>query len=139
MFAHSSPTATAPPDRLSRRADRRRRAHAFHPSYRPQTIEVAIKFGMNALFILGCVAALLHLLPQIRNQQRELQEIQAEATLTKTRVEHLQADFDRYFDPQQAKSVMQEQGHRVDPSQRRVVFLEPKPSPTPEESPLPLN
>lgn len=139
MIAHPSSTAPDASDRLSRRAARRHRAHSFHPAYRPQTIEVAIKFGMNVLFIWGCVAALLHLIPQIRNQQRELQEIQAETTLTKTRVEHLQADFDRYFDPQQAKSVMQEQGHRIDPSQRRVVFLEPKPSPTPEESPLPLD
>lgn len=139
MLAHPSSPATAPSDRRSRRAERRRRTHIFHPTYRPQIIEIAIKFSMNVLFIWGCVAALLHLIPQITNQQRELREIQTETRLTRIRVEHLQADFDRYFDPQQAKSVMQEQGHRVDPSQRRVVFLEPKPTPTPEESPLPLD
>lgn len=130
MISDASTPSSEYRDRLSRYAARRRRAAQFHPAYRPQTIEVAIKVGMNVLFIAGCVTALIHLLPQIRNQYRELQEIQAETTLTRTRVEHLQADFNRYFDPQQAKSVMQEQGHRVDPSQRRVVFVEPSPSPS---------
>ncbi|WP_448563504.1 slr1601 family putative cell division protein [Trichothermofontia sp.] len=132
MIANSPTTSTDPNNRLSRRADRRRRADTFHPAYRPHAIEVAIKLGMNVLFITGCIMALIHLLPQIRNQHRELQEIQAETTVTRTRVEHLQADFNRYFDPQQAKSVMQEQGHRIDPSQRRVVFVEPSPSPSAE-------
>jgi len=151
MFAHPSPTATDRANdravnradnranRSSRRAERLRRTHSFHPAYRPQTLEVAIKLGMNVLFMTGCVVALFHLLPQITNQRRELREIQAETNLTKTRVEHLQADFDRYFDPQQAKSVMQEQGHRVDPSQRRVVFVEPKSSPSPDASPQPAD
>lgn len=138
MIADSSTPSADSRDRLSRRTvraaslqeNRRRRAHTFPPAYRPQTIEVAIKLGMNVVFIAGCVTALIHLLPQIRNQHRELQEIQAETTVTRTRVEHLQADFNRYFDPQEAKSVMQEQGHRVDPSQRRVVFVEPSPSPS---------
>lgn len=138
MIADSSTPSADSRARLSHRTvraaslqeNRRRRAHTFPPAYRSQTIEVAIKLGMNVVFIAGCVTALIHLLPQIRNQHQELQEIQAETTVTRTRVEHLQADFNRYFDPQEAKSVMQEQGHRVDPSQRRVVFVEPSPSPS---------
>jgi hypothetical protein len=45
----------------------------------------------------------------------------------------LSDNFRRYFDPQQAKSVMQEQSHRVDPSQRQVVLMD---SSTTEEEEL---
>ncbi|NJO70989.1 MAG: hypothetical protein HC825_03340 [Oscillatoriales cyanobacterium RM1_1_9] len=31
--------------------------------------------------------------------------------------------FNRYFDPQQSKSIMQEQSNQVDPAQRPIVWL----------------
>jgi hypothetical protein len=55
-----------------------------------------------------------------------LREVRLEAERTEERVNNLRADFSRSFDPGQAKSVMQEQSHRVDPTQRQVVWQNPR-------------
>ena len=34
----------------------------------------------------------------------------------------------RIFDPQQTKSIMQEQGNLIDPTQKPIIFLEKRPS-----------
>jgi hypothetical protein len=67
-------------------------------------------------------------LPYHLSQQAKLGEIREEVKRTEKRVNRLSNNFSRYFDPQQAKSVMQEQSHRVDPSQRQVVWLDNNPS-----------
>jgi hypothetical protein len=74
-------------------------------------------------------SALIQLWPHYRAVQEKLQEIQAEVNLTQGRVNQSRSDFNRYFDPSEAKSVMQEQSNRVDPQQRPVILQE---SETPE-------
>jgi hypothetical protein len=58
-------------------------------------------------------------------QQAQLKELQAEVVEVETRVNHLRAEFNRNFDPQQAMSVMQEQSARMHPNQRQVIWIAP--------------
>lgn len=74
--------------------------------------------------------ALVRLLPYGFAQQTKLQEIHTEVSLVKERVDRLQTDFSRNFDPQQSKAVMQEQSSRVDPQQKQVIFVAPQPAST---------
>jgi len=38
----------------------------------------------------------------------------------------LQNEFKRAFDPQQSKSVMQDNSYRVDPERRQIILMEKK-------------
>jgi hypothetical protein len=80
--------------------------------------------------------ALVKLLPYGFEQQAKLQQIHSEVVLVKERVDRLQTDFDRNFDPQQTKAIMQEQSSRVDPQQRQVIWVTPA-SATSSNSPEP--
>ena len=73
----------------------------------------------------AAIAALTQLLPYNMSQQEKLTELREELDITQVRVTHLQKEFSRHFDPKQAETIMQEQSHRVDPKQRRVVVLDP--------------
>lgn len=108
---------------------RRRRVDAYRKPSRSsyQTIrnEAAAKLSVNCLIIFAALAALVRLIPFNVNQQARLQELQVEVSAVQGRVDHLQADLNYYFDPQQTQRVMQEQSQLVDPSQRRIVWLNP--------------
>jgi hypothetical protein len=81
---------------------------------------------VNILLSTAAIAGLIKLLPHHLSQQAKLREVRLEAERTEERVNNLRADFSRSFDPGQAKSVMQEQSHRVDPTQRQVVWQNPR-------------
>lgn len=91
--------------------------------YRGMAIENAAKLFVNVVLVVGAVSGLGKLLPYTISQQAKLQEISTEVKLTESRVANLQNDFNRSFDPQQAKRIMQEQSSRVDPAQRPVFLL----------------
>ena len=119
------------PRRVPQRKSRNRR----HP-YRSMAVQTTAKLAVNVLLSAAAVSALVKLLPYYQFQQEKLQEIQTEVKLTQGRVNGLRTDFSRYFDPQQAKNIMQEQSNRVNPGQRPVILLnqavtkvEPDPSP----------
>lgn len=83
---------------------------------------MVLKLVANGVISAAAIAALAQLLPYHLSQQSKLREVRAEAKQTEKRVTDLRTNFSRYFDPQQAKSVMQEQSYRRDPTQRQVVW-----------------
>lgn len=104
-----------------------RRSRTPKSSLRPQqnrvlAAEAIAKLGVNVVISGAAIAALVQLIPYSLNQQAKLKEIQAEVQTADTRVSRLKADFNRYFDPQQANAIVQEQTNRADPNQRLVVL-----------------
>jgi apolipoprotein N-acyltransferase len=91
--------------------------------------ETGVKLAVNMVLSLCATSALIQLWPHYQAVEEKLQEIQAEVNLTQGRVNQSRSDFNRYFDPSEAKTVMQEQSNRVDPQQRPVILQE---SETPE-------
>lgn len=111
--------------KTSRMAPQRKiRKRATANPYRALALENTAKIVVNGLLIVGAASALVKLLPYSFSQQAKLQEITTEVSLTKNRVDNLQKDFNRYFDPQQSKKIMQEQSNRVEPGQRQVIILD---------------
>jgi len=104
-------------------------------SYQIMALETTVKIGVNLVISAVSISALSQLLPYHWLQQDKLREIRTEVKLMEGRVDKLQADFSRSFDPRQAKSIMQEQGYRFDPNQRRIVF--PKDTTEEESEPSP--
>ncbi|MCU0537621.1 MAG: hypothetical protein MUD14_27360 [Hydrococcus sp. Prado102] len=92
-------------------------------SDRALAIEIAIKLIANSVVSIAALAALVRLLPYQFSQQAKLQEIRLEVNETEAEVNTLRSNFNRYFDPTQAKKVMQEQSPRLDPNQRRIVLM----------------
>jgi hypothetical protein len=86
-------------------------------------VEIGMKLVVNGILSVAAIAALVRLLPYQFTQQAKLQEIRLEVSETEARVNTLRQNFNRYFDPTQAKKVMQEQSPRLDPNQRRVILL----------------
>ncbi|MCC3511054.1 MAG: hypothetical protein JGK29_18745 [Microcoleus sp. PH2017_17_BER_D_A] len=99
-------------------------------SYPHQTLaaETGVKLAVNVVLSVCATSALIQLWPHYRGVQEKLHEIQAEVNLTQARVDKSRSDFNRYFDPSQAKTVMH-------PQQRPVILQEPE-APDSEESTL---
>ncbi|MBD2089410.1 hypothetical protein H6F67_06040 [Microcoleus sp. FACHB-1515] len=114
-----SPTRSKPSRSISRQ-----------PKYRARAIETGAKLSVNVILTIAAGTALVKLLPYGFAQQTKLQEIHAEVSIVKERVDRLQTDFSRNFDPQQSKAIMQEQSSRIDPQQRQVIFVQPQPAST---------
>jgi hypothetical protein len=94
-----------------------------HPrSYRAIASEVGLKLSVNMVLALVAVSALFRLLPYNLAQKQKIRELDHQVTSTEERVEQLEADFNRYFDPRQTRSVMQEQNNRIYPNQRQVIW-----------------
>ncbi|MEZ2227652.1 MULTISPECIES: hypothetical protein [unclassified Microcoleus] len=95
-------------------------------SYPHQTLaaEAGVKLAVNMVLSVCATSALIQLWPHYRAVQEKLQEIQAEVNITEKRVNQSRSDFNRYFDPSLAKTVMQEQSNRVDPQQQPVILQE---------------
>ncbi|MEG5048624.1 slr1601 family putative cell division protein [Microcoleus sp. B4-C1] len=95
-------------------------------SYPHQTLaaETGVKLAVNMVLSVCATSALLQLWPHYRAVQEKLHEIQAEVNLTQGRVDRSRSDFNRYFDPSLAKTVMQEQSNQADPQQRPVILQE---------------
>lgn len=73
---------------------------------------------------MAAIAALSNLIPYLVSHQAKLREIRTEVRETELQVNQLQDKFSRSFDPSQAESVMIEQSARINPNQRRVVWVE---------------
>ncbi|MFM7450688.1 MAG: hypothetical protein ACKO24_19065 [Leptolyngbyaceae cyanobacterium] len=124
MYAVQPPTPPPQPPRRSRRVNSPRRRQASNP-YRVVVIETSIKLGVNLALSLAALVALVQLLPFQSNQGAKLDELQAAVKTTNDRVSRIRSNFNHYFDPNQAASLMQEQSHRTTPKQLQVIWQEP--------------
>ena len=88
-------------------------------------LETTVKLSVNVVLSVVAVCTLVQLWDHNCSQQKKLQEIRMEDERIEGRVNHLRTDFSRYFDPHQAKSIMQEQSDRLAPGQYPVVLLAP--------------
>jgi hypothetical protein len=121
------------PAQVSRRPSARRiPQQRLHQNRRLLTVETTLKLGVNLILSAFSLSALIQILPQHRLASEKLQDIRAEVKMTEERVMKEQEEFSRYFDPKQTQSLMIEQGTRIDPNQKPIIFLEKTPSPTAE-------
>lgn len=109
------------PEETRRVASRPRRYRRRRP-YRVMALETTAKLTANVVLSAVAIAGLVKLLPYQLSQQEKLQEINSEVQQTEARVKRLRTDFNRYFDPQQATTIMREQSNRVAPGQRPVIL-----------------
>lgn len=86
--------------------------------------ETTAKVVVNSVLCAAAISGLVQLLPYHLSQQTKLREVRAEVKRAEERVKSLRSDFNRSFDPGQAKSVMREQSSWVDPTQRQIVWQE---------------
>ena len=98
-------------------------------------VETGFRLGVNAFLAIVAVSALVKLIPYNLAQQAKLKEIRTDVTALEGRVDRLQAELNRQFDPQQAMSVMQAESNRVDPRQRQILWLAPATAQVPAKSP----
>lgn len=110
---------------VSRRPQRRTQQNRHQAKNRLFTLETTVKLGVNLILSGFTLSALIEMLPEHRASYEKLQDIQAEVKLTEERVAKEQEEFSRYFDPTQTKSIMEEQGNRIDPTQKPIIWLEP--------------
>lgn len=101
----------------------RPKRHLRQRSYQIMAVETSAKIAVNLAICTAAVSALTQLLPYHWLQQDKLREMRTEVKQMEGRVNSLQAEFSRNFDPRQAQSIMQQQGYRFDPSQRPVVLM----------------
>jgi hypothetical protein len=92
-------------------------------SYKVLALETTAKIAVNILISTVAISALVKLLPFEWSQQEKLREIRTEVKLMEERVNKLQEEFSRNFDPSQTKAIMQEQAYRFDPRQRQILIL----------------
>ena len=108
-----------------RRSPQKKSQRSRRPNpYRVIALETTAKLTVNVVLSAAAVYGLCQLLHYQWFQQEKLQEVRTEVKLTQERVNLLRTDFDRYFDPLQAKSVMQEQSNRVETGQRQIILLD---------------
>ena len=91
-------------------------------NHRLIAFETCLRLGVNVGLSAIALSTLVYLLPYRTAQAQKLKEVQGEVQQTEARVAQIQAEFSRNFDSNQVKSILQEQTHMVDPSQRVVVF-----------------
>jgi len=133
------PQRIQPVSASSRRRPPRISQHRLSHNRRVLTVETTVKLGVNLILSAFSLSALIQILPQHRSASEKVQDIRAEVKMTEERVIKEKEEFSRYFDPQQTKSIMQEQGNRIDPSQKPIIFLEERPMATAESTDEPTN
>lgn len=106
-----------------RRAVPRPKRHLRQRSHQVMVLETTAKIVVNCAISAAAVSALVQLLPYHWSQQDKLREIRTEVKLMEERVNSLQAEFSRNFDPRQTKSIMEQQGYRFEPNQFPVVIV----------------
>lgn len=107
---------------------RRKRHLAQKQPYRVTVLELGAKLTVNVFLMAVALSALVKLVPYGISQQAKLQDLHKEVHSTEGRVQALAGDFAYHFDPQQMKSIMEEQSSRVDPTQWRVIFRNSSPT-----------
>lgn len=102
--------------------------------YGALTLETTLKVCVNSVISVAAIAALSNLIPYLVSHQAKLREIRSQVRETELQVTQIRDKFSRSFDPSQAESVMLEQSARINPHQRRVVWVEKPPVQTVPET-----
>ncbi|MBP0028652.1 hypothetical protein PN466_14270 [Roseofilum reptotaenium CS-1145] len=124
----SEPTPQRPPhsvnplDRRRMRNQRQRSRRRSSPLAAAIAWETMMKLSVNLVLVVVATGAVMRLIPYHRSVEEKLEIVEIQVQQTQDRVTQLQQDFDRSFDPEQAKQVMAEQSHRIDPQRRSVVW-----------------
>lgn len=119
------PTNQATPVRQKKASSRRKKStRRTFPRYTALTLEISAKILVNLVLLTVVMTALNKLIPNYRIQVSRLEEVKQEVDKTKTRVDELNNEFTRNFDPYQSEIIMQEQTNQIKPNQRRVIWLE---------------
>lgn len=116
-----------------RQTQRRKVTHRQFPRYGGLTLEISAKILTNALMIAVAIAALSKLIPNYQTQNARLEELDNEVEQTQTRVDRLNQEFTRNFDPYQSEEIWQQHTYQIKPNQRRIVWLEPETNPKKDE------
>lgn len=104
------------------RQRRRPRTKSRTSPNRALAVENLTKIGVNLFLATVAIATLFQQIPRQKQQEAKLQEIQTEVNRSQIRVDKLNDDLSRYFDPTTGAEVMQEQTHLVLPNQRDIVI-----------------
>ncbi len=94
------------------------------------TLEVGVKILINAAILTVAINALNKLIPNYRTQISRLEEVEQEVRKNQARVNDLNEEFSRNFDPAQSQIIIQQQTNQIEPNQRQIVWLEPVTSTT---------
>ena len=87
-------------------------------------VESLTKVGINLCLAGVAIVTLFQQLPQQKQQETKLQEINTEVSKVQARVDILQDNLTHYFDPATSAEVMQEQTHLVLPNHQDIVIKE---------------
>ncbi|MBW4520870.1 MAG: hypothetical protein KME16_14350 [Scytolyngbya sp. HA4215-MV1] len=90
--------------------------------HRAIAIETTAKLAVNVVFSVAAVLTLIQLLPYCESQWTKLQEVKLEKLRASKRVDLLDLEFNRHFDPSQARVIMQEQSNRIGDQRQRIFF-----------------
>ncbi|MGK7905545.1 MAG: hypothetical protein AB4352_29895 [Hormoscilla sp.] len=91
---------------------------------RNRALEATAKLGVSLVLAVAAVSGLVRLLPLYQSVRERSRVMQTEVKRTEERVNRWQREFNRAFDPGQAKTVMQEESYRVAPQRRPIVLIE---------------
>nr|WP_198648209.1 hypothetical protein [Cyanothece sp. BG0011] len=105
------------------RRSSRKTVSTTHPEHQWVATEITIKLAINGILSAVALFSLFKLIPYQWSQQAQLKEIKVEVEETEKRVSQLRNDFRHNFDPHQIDKVMQEQSPRLQPTQRRIFWL----------------
>lgn len=117
--ARSRMDQTQHPTQLRQRAQKQNRIHWAIAL--ETTVKLSVNLGLSAV----AIAALVQLIPYQFSQQSRLQELQVASKTSMDRLRGVQNNFQHYFDPYSARSIMAEQTNRVDPKERTIVLQRP--------------
>lgn len=122
-FASTDSAVSISPVKSKRR--RSRPKQAIQPEHQWLLSEILLKLGLNSILAISAITALVRLLPYQQIQQVKLHEVQMQVQETTRRVSELRNNFNRSFDPQQTRKIMEEQSPRLDPNQRNIFLTKP--------------
>ena len=111
--------------RRSRPRSRKRPEQNFQPEHQWLLWEILFKLGLNGIFVIVSIMAIVRLLPYQQTQQAKLNQIEMQVQETEERVKQLRSDFNRSFDPSQSRKIMEELSPRHNPHQRKIILTEP--------------
>ena len=95
------------------------------PRYRGLTLELTAKILVNTVLVTAAIAAIAKLENNYHTQHLRLEEVQQEVKQTQARVDELNREYSRHFDPYQREILMQQQTNQIKPNQRHVILVEP--------------